>query len=60
MAKVQYSDDAMVEWMQLRSDGLTCPVIGEMYGVSSTYIRAATNRIVKADAKHHADMIRFS
>jgi len=60
MDKVTYSDDAQVEWMQLRSERNTCRVIGDMYGVSSTYIRAETNRIVNEDAKHHADKIRFS
>ena len=60
MSNAKYSDDAKVEWMQLRADGLTCGVIGEMYGVTSTYIRAETNRIILADAKHHPDKIRFS
>ena len=60
MSNVKYSDDAKVEWMQLRTDGFTCGDISEMYGVSETYIRASTNRIVKDDAKHHSDKISFA
>jgi hypothetical protein len=59
MSTVNYSDDAKVEWMHLRTKGLTCPEIGKLYGVSGTYIRASTNRIVKDDAKHHTDKIVF-
>ena len=55
----KYSDDAKVEWMQLRTEGKTCVEISEIYGVSATYIRACTNRIIKDDAKHHKDQITF-
>lgn len=59
MTEPIYSDDAKVEWMQLRTEGVTCKEIGNMYDVSATYIRASTNRIVAADAKHHTDRIAF-
>ena len=45
--------------MQLRTEGKTCVEISEIYGVSATYIRACTNRIIKDDAKHHKDQITF-
>ena len=45
--------------MQMRTEGLTCVEIAEKFDASPTYIRAATNRIVLADAEHHDDILIF-
>lgn len=56
----KYDDDDIVDWMRLRAEGHTSTAIAEAFNARSSYVRAATNRVVKDDALHHADRIRFT
>ncbi len=52
-------DDKLVEMLTLRSEGWTSLEIGDLLGIRQEYVRAATNRVVDADAEHHNDIISF-
>lgn len=52
-------DETMLLFLELRTAGKTSGEIGEIFNLSASYIRAATNRIVKADAELHDDQISF-
>ena len=52
-------DEELLDMLALRTRGLLAKEVGDRYGRSKEYVRAATNRVVSADAEHHPDMISF-
>lgn len=55
-----FSDDDLLDWVNLRAAGVPPTEIAKRYGTKDQYIRAATARVRNADAKHHDDKIEFS
>ena len=55
----QFTDLDLVDWVQYRSEGMSCREIAEAYGSTPDYVRAATGKVVREDAKHHDDRIVF-
>lgn len=55
-----FSDLDLVDWMRYRSEGFSCRDIAESYGSTPDYVRAATGKVVREDAKHHNEPIKFS
>ena len=52
-------DDQILRLLELRTDGISSKVIGARFGMTGGGVRAATNKIVNADAELHADQISF-
>ncbi len=60
MAKFERKDDdRLLRWLELRTEGIESRKIGERFGVTAGYVRAATNRVVNHDMKLHDDQISF-
>ena len=53
------ADDKLLRLLELRTEGITSKAIGYRFGMTGGGVRAATNKIVIADAKLHDDMISF-
>ena len=52
-------DDQLLRLLELRTEGISSAVIGKRFGMTGGGVRAATNKIVNADAELHDDMISF-
>lgn len=60
MAKFERKDDdRLLRWLELRTEGMESWKIGERFGVTAGYVRAATNKVVNEDKELHDDQISF-
>ena len=59
MSALVISEDTLLLWIKARVAGINSVEIAKEFGVKPEYVRAATNRVVKDDAKHHSDKIVF-
>lgn len=53
------TDDMILRFLELRTEGMESKEIGYMFGVSSARVRSTTNNVVNVDMELHDDMIAF-
>ena len=46
------TDNKILEWIRLRTEGFSAAQVGEKYGVPEERVRVATNRVLDADIEH--------
>jgi|LGOV01.1.fsa_nt_gb hypothetical protein len=55
----KFTDGDLLDWLDLRRIGFSCVSISKKWDATDNYIRAATGRVVREDARHHEDKITF-
>ena len=59
MTRRKYTSHDILEWMRLRTLGVSPMEIAKRFDATQEYVRAATSRVVTDDAKLHDDKIVF-